>query len=327
MGSVLSLYHTSKQQTYHGNYSTLSDRYEEAVNTANRFEDQPISMLLITKLDSSLLAILILSFLISSIGMVGNGCVIWFLGFCIKKNNFTIYVLNLAIADFGVLMCMFVSSVFVVIVVLKKADVKHLWGLSNQLCSITYCVGLYLLTAISVERCLSILFPIWVRCHRPRYLSTTVSIVIWTFSTLIAVTEILLQYFQLLDICFKIIRFICGLNLFLFTPVMVVSTLILFIKLTCRHQPGKLHTVMLIILLFFIITAVPYSLFFFFTTTDYYLHVIAIPMYDLLIVLNSSINPIIYFFVGNQCNCRSWKSMKGTFQRVFKDETEHTEVS
>ncbi|NWI48494.1 MRGRD protein, partial [Picathartes gymnocephalus] len=41
---------------------------------------------------------------ISLCGLAGNGVVIWFLGFHTKQNPFTVYILNLAVADFSLLL-------------------------------------------------------------------------------------------------------------------------------------------------------------------------------------------------------------------------------
>ncbi|XP_009693313.1 PREDICTED: mas-related G-protein coupled receptor member D-like [Cariama cristata] len=79
-------------------------------------------------------------------GLLGNVVVMRFLGFHMKKSPFTVYVLNLAITDFFLILFFF---------------------------------SIYLLTAISVERCLSILFPIWYRCHCPNHLSGIVCGVLW----------------------------------------------------------------------------------------------------------------------------------------------------
>ncbi|XP_008106524.2 mas-related G-protein coupled receptor member H-like isoform X1 [Anolis carolinensis] len=323
MGSTLSLNYTDNQQNYPGNYSTCSVSYGNVLNEAELFFEQFLSIAFLSTRNSNVHVVFFLSFLIGIVGMVGNGSVIWLLGFHVKRNNFTIYVLNLAIADFIMLVSVTALSVIICVDLSKEYDIITKVLFLGQFISFTYYVGLYLLTAISVERCLSILFPIWVHCHRPKHLSIIVSVLFWIVSALITVTEFLLQYFCLLDFWLTFSRIFSGINLFIFTPVMVVSTLILFIKMSFRHQSGKLHKTLLIVLLFFIITAVPFSIFFFFSIIDYNFHSIALPIYHLLVVLNSSINPIIYFFVGNQCTC---KSIKVVFQNVFKDETELTEV-
>ncbi|NWS09562.1 MRGRH protein, partial [Motacilla alba] len=41
---------------------------------------------------------------ISLCGLAGNGVVVWFLGFHTKQSPFTVYILNLAVADFSLLL-------------------------------------------------------------------------------------------------------------------------------------------------------------------------------------------------------------------------------
>ncbi|CAM9489652.1 unnamed protein product [Bubo scandiacus] len=43
---------------------------------------------------------------------------------------------------------------------------------------------MYLLTAMSLERCLSVLFPIWYRCHHPKHLSGITCGVLWALAGL-----------------------------------------------------------------------------------------------------------------------------------------------
>ncbi|NXU06208.1 MRGRD protein, partial [Buphagus erythrorhynchus] len=44
---------------------------------------------------------------ISLCGLAGNGVVMWFLGFHTKQSPFTVYILNLAVADFSLLLLFF----------------------------------------------------------------------------------------------------------------------------------------------------------------------------------------------------------------------------
>ncbi|NXR00728.1 MAS protein, partial [Sagittarius serpentarius] len=99
---------------------------------------------------------------ISFCGLVGNGIVMWFLGFHMKQNPFTVYILNLAIADFSLLLlffllilallsltaiCSYLYIYFYIDFVFVVEFLCHFFDLSS----------LALLTAISVERCLSVL--------------------------------------------------------------------------------------------------------------------------------------------------------------------------
>ncbi|XP_054841886.1 proto-oncogene Mas-like [Eublepharis macularius] len=47
-----------------------------------------------------------------------------------------------------------------------------------------YVTSQLLLTAISIDRCVSILFPIWYRCHRTTHWSTMVCALIWALTCL-----------------------------------------------------------------------------------------------------------------------------------------------
>ncbi|NXW08147.1 MRGRD protein, partial [Fregetta grallaria] len=93
-------------------------------------------------------------------GLVGNMVVVWFLGFHMKKSPFTVYVLNLAIADFSLLLFLLVKLTLDII-----STVYCIFSFQYRLTSYIlmdlflfwYFASMYLLTAMSMERCLSVL--------------------------------------------------------------------------------------------------------------------------------------------------------------------------
>ncbi|KQL59874.1 mas-related G-protein coupled receptor member X2-like protein [Amazona aestiva] len=106
--------------------------------------------------------------LICLCGLVGNGAVLWLLGFCIRRNPITTYILNLAMADFTFLLFMVTSAL---LYMMENIFCSSAGALVYQrplflLSLLSYNMGLYLLTAISIERCSSILCPLWYRCRR-----------------------------------------------------------------------------------------------------------------------------------------------------------------
>ncbi|XP_066108962.1 mas-related G-protein coupled receptor member X3-like [Saccopteryx bilineata] len=113
---------------------------------------------------------LLVALLLSVFGLVGNGTVIWLLGFRLKRNPFSVYVLNLAIVDFTFLLCLNVT----VTTALLKYENFQLAQIILPLVLTFNTAGLSLLMAISTERCLSVTFPTWYKCRRPAHLSTTV---------------------------------------------------------------------------------------------------------------------------------------------------------
>ncbi|NXQ60521.1 MRGRD protein, partial [Anthoscopus minutus] len=101
---------------------------------------------------------------ISLCGLAGNGVVMWFLGFHTKQSPFTVYVLNLAVADFSLLLLFllfilaFLSlAVFCTPVFPSMPHYSHLEFLLVLLCHMFDLSSLGLLAALSVERCISVL--------------------------------------------------------------------------------------------------------------------------------------------------------------------------
>ncbi|XP_016154351.1 PREDICTED: mas-related G-protein coupled receptor member H-like [Ficedula albicollis] len=122
-------------------------------------------------------------------GLIGNGAVLWLLGFHIRRNPITVYILNLAVADFTFIVFMVASFV---IRLLYDVSCSNVVSVTHLICLLlltlfSYNMGLYLLTAISIERCSSILFPLWYRCRRPQHLSWVVCALLWALSIAVMV--------------------------------------------------------------------------------------------------------------------------------------------
>ncbi|KAL8181618.1 UNVERIFIED_CONTAM: hypothetical protein K2H54_013396 [Gekko kuhli] len=252
-------------------------------------------------------------------GAVGNGIVIWLLGFRIKGNTCSAYILNLAIADLGVLLSVAFIAAEMWIVFLHVFPIMA--AILLFLFLSMYSSSQFLLTAISIDRCVAVFFPLWHRCHRPPHLSTTVCALIWLLSFLLtAITYNLIflklhetkmaEYYQLVA------------NALLCLPVMTIATVSLFIKVCSKarqRRRGKLLTVILLTLLFFLLFAFPFNVVFLLHIFNY------LPSYAsdfamLLACLNSSVNPAIYILVGRQGKSRKRESMKMVFQKIFKEE-------
>ncbi|NXN13221.1 MAS protein, partial [Indicator maculatus] len=99
---------------------------------------------------------------ISGCGLVGNGLVVWFLGFHMKQNPFTTYILHLAVADFSLTLLFFLLmsatlSFTLLCLYIFFPFYKDFVFAVEFLCHFLDLTSLGLLTAISVERCLSVL--------------------------------------------------------------------------------------------------------------------------------------------------------------------------
>nr|XP_013800867.1 PREDICTED: proto-oncogene Mas-like [Apteryx mantelli mantelli] len=260
------------------------------------------------------LEIVFVSFVLPTIlGLGGNGIVLWFLCFKIKRNEFTVYVLNLAIADFTFIFSCFVTFLLILMNLQSPVLEKYFSLVVDIIFYFGYNTSFFLLTAIGAERCLSVLFPVWCQCNRPKHLSAYVCAFLWTLSCLISgmeyfskMTDTQSQDARIHD---AIAIFSCVLNFLIFTPITVLSSLILFITVQRRppqqrHQT-RLYITIMVTVMVFLIFAMPVRLT---NIVKYWLPELVsarlVYISVLLNIINSSANPLVYFCVRGQNRLR-----------------------
>ncbi|XP_021045170.1 mas-related G-protein coupled receptor member A6-like [Mus pahari] len=272
--------------------------------------------------------------ILGMVGMAGNTIVFWLLGFRLRRNAFSIYILNLALADFLFLLCHIIASM---LGLLKFSYTNIIFRRCfYTMRMIPYIAGLSMLSAISTERCLSVLCPIWYRCHRPKNTSSVVCAVIWILSLL---TCILNRYFcGFLDTkyvnnygCMASTYFI-ALYLVFLSVVLCVSSLALLVRLFCgteRMKLTRLYVTIMLTVLVFLLCALPCGFYWFllnlikndFGKFDLSLYMVSL----ILTAINSCANPIIYFFVGSFRHRLKHQTLKKVLQRALEDIPETAE--
>lgn len=270
-----------------------------------------------------------ITLLICLCGLVGNGAILWLLGFRLRRNPFTAYLLNLAVADSCFLLC---TSAFLVIYHMPmlscfQPQLLQVLPLFHSMVLLTYSTSLYLLTAISVERCVSVLWPFWCRCHRPKLLSAVVCSLLWALACGLAGLVYFVCDLGYSEHCWTVLGTLCFLNFCFFTPFMVLSNVILFIKLrrsSWQHHPARLYAIIFLTVFFFLLFGIPLSVQIFLNFFVYINFVFEICL--LLASVNSSINPVIYVLVGSYGKSRFRASVKVALQRVFEDRADSQEA-
>ncbi|KAG8570101.1 hypothetical protein GDO81_014702 [Engystomops pustulosus] len=241
------------------------------------------------------------------LGIIGNGLVIWIAGFRMKKTISAVWFLQLAIADF--LCC---ASLPVIIAGLVSDDMCE--SSSSFLFCFFYDILLrinmttcsLLLTAMSVDRWVSVMWPFWAKVHRTQKLVRITAGIIWVFSILCVGLIIILmdilpiyRYESFTEtMTILLIRFV----LMFVIPFLIIVTsyVTICIKLTKSNRPQRSQRP------YRIITAV--ILGFFICWAPYYIHPL-LALYSgyyfmvdtiilILVYLNSCLNPIIYVFMG-----------------------------
>ncbi|XP_067323370.1 mas-related G-protein coupled receptor member H-like [Anolis sagrei] len=263
----------------------------------------------------------IIALLLCLPGLVGNGIVIWLLGFRIKRTPFTTYILNLAIADFGVLNNEFIGDTCYLFGLVTPDIYQDYYAFFyHGIFLFTFTVSQYLMTIISIDRCVCVFFPLWHRCHRPPHLSTCVCVIVWILSFLTTAIGVSLSYSG-----FPIITFLQFLfNAVVCMPIMCMSTIAIFIKF-CLSPPqrkmGKLLRTIWITLFFFLLFAFPFNI----TLILYLSNLQNDYLYgygNFCALLNSAINPMIYYLVGRDKRGRSSKRINKVLEKLFKEEEE-----
>nr|XP_005343093.1 LOW QUALITY PROTEIN: probable G-protein coupled receptor 32 [Ictidomys tridecemlineatus] len=119
-------------------------------------------------------AVLSVSF---AMGVLGNGLVLWMTTFRMTRTVTTIWFFNLALADF-------LGLLFLPIAIHNVAFGQ--WPLDDVVCklymaflALNLFASIYFLVLISVDRCLSVLYPVWARNHRTTRRAGWLALGVW----------------------------------------------------------------------------------------------------------------------------------------------------
>ncbi|CAM2097468.1 unnamed protein product [Caretta caretta] len=121
------------------------------------------------------LIIFIVTFIL---GLLGNGLVIWVAGLKMKRTVNTVWFLHLAMADFLCCMSLPFSIIHLIL--------HEYWPYGHFLCKVipsaiilNMFASVFLLTVISIDRCLMVMKPVWCQNHRTVRLASVVCGCIW----------------------------------------------------------------------------------------------------------------------------------------------------
>ncbi|KAF6716187.1 Chemokine-like receptor 1 [Oryzias melastigma] len=119
------------------------------------------------------------------LGVLGNGVVIWVAGFKMKKTVNTVWFLNLAVADF-------LFTAFLPLSVTYTAMEFH-WCFGKFMCKLNTTISflnmfasVYILVVISVDRCVSVVWPVWAQNHRNVRKASCVSVCVWVLALVLS---------------------------------------------------------------------------------------------------------------------------------------------
>ncbi|XP_069816310.1 mas-related G-protein coupled receptor member H-like [Dendropsophus ebraccatus] len=318
----------------------INESLDDFINNAswNGTEDNQS----LTKQDTYALPLTIFSLALSVLGLLGNGIVIWFLCVKIKRNSFTIYILNLAVADFsfllGLLVWMMYTFCYLNGLSIPAIEQSYLALIIGLLYNFGFNASIYLLMVIALERYLAALYPFWYQFQRPTNLSPYLCTVFWLLSLLVTGLEnfICMGAAQYQDPgsenCTYVYFFTSALYLTV-VPIMVLSSVTLvavFWKKRWHH--AKPYIVIVISVMVFMLSVIPARilgllLYFKVLQTDDFL-VEFFFVTSLCSAFNCSANPYIYMAVGRWGKQKIEEgSVKHVLEKVFKEATENQNMT
>nr|XP_004664155.2 chemokine-like receptor 1 [Jaculus jaculus]XP_044988880.1 chemokine-like receptor 1 [Jaculus jaculus]XP_044988881.1 chemokine-like receptor 1 [Jaculus jaculus] len=265
------------------------------------------------------------------LGILGNGLVVVITTFKMKKTVNTVWFLNLAVADF-------LFNVFLPIHIVYAAMDYH-WVFGKALCKISSFLlihnmytSVFLLTAISFDRCVSVLLPVWSQNHRHVRLAYMACVVIWVLAFFLSSPSLVFR--DTADLhgkisCFNnfslsahgspaqarmdsvgfgrhaavtVTRFLCG----FLVPVLIITAC--YLTIVCRLRSHRLakskkpFKIIVTIIVTFFLCWCPYHTLYLLelhhTIVPGSVFSLGLPLATAVAISNSCMNPILYVFMG-----------------------------
>ncbi|XP_007906034.2 chemokine-like receptor 1 [Callorhinchus milii] len=272
------------------------------------------------------------------VGISGNALVIWIATQEVRKTITMIWLLNLSVADFMFTALLPFSIVYQV--------EKFHWPFGSFMCKfISFGVHLnmftsvFILTVTSIDRCLSVVFPVWCQNNRSVNSAIIVSLVVWVLAAVVSVPFYLIRdteedlimgttyclYKQdLLNLRSLILaRFTLGFALPFITIAICYTVITLKIKRRWRRVSTKQCKIITMIILAFLFCWIPFHIL-------SIIHMLSdvdiktwLPLATSFAYVYSCINPILYLFAGNGFVLQFKKRIQAAL-RAIHDEMSHS---
>ncbi|XP_033014140.1 formyl peptide receptor 2-like [Lacerta agilis] len=274
------------------------------------------------------------------LGSLGNGTVIWVTARQVFHTVNCVWFFHLALADF-------LFSVSRIVPLLKNAFYEG-WPFGSFLCQANSFIkylnmfgSVFLLAAISLDRAVSVSYPVWFKNHRgPRlawlaaagawFVATSASLPFYLYRRVVAEkgsTKCSLAVGDKVSVkwALYLLRLVCG----FLAPfaIIVVCYGIITVKLRRRQntfRSNKPFKVILAIVVTFFLCWAPYHIFLILKLVGVKGQGISIglPLTSSLAYLNSCANPILYFFLGLDFRRKLGRfNLAGAFRRTLLEES------
>ncbi|XP_075882111.1 chemokine-like receptor 1 [Nelusetta ayraudi] len=289
--------------------------------------------------DGLCMSLLVFSALVFLLGFFGNALVIWMAGFKMKRTVNTTWYLSLAISDF----------VFCAFLPFSMANmVMEEWVFGLAMCKIASSVlflnmfsSIFLLVVISVDRFVSVVFPVWAQNHRSLGKASAVVVLAWLLAMVLSLPSAVFRDVGTHmghTICFNnytlshfshravvLSRFVAGFVVPFF--VIMCCYYVIVVKLRSNRMMTKSSRpfrVMSALVAAFFFCWLPYHVFILLELQHHrYDHVIltsGLKVGAAMAAANSFLNPVLYVFMGNDFKQTFKHSVLSKMENAMADE-------
>ncbi|XP_014874100.1 chemokine-like receptor 1 [Poecilia latipinna] len=312
------------------NYSNM-DNITTAEGTVSQHKESCLK-------EGTCMLLTVINVVIFLLGFFGNMLVIWISGFKMRKTVNTTWYLSLAMSDF--LFCAFLP--FNIVSIAMKE-----WFFGSFMCKFTSAAlfinmfsSIFLLIIISMDRCVSVMFPVWAQNHRSVQKASAVVVFAWLLAAGMSIPSLIYRQVHTnsdgSQSCYTnydttsthmitvVTRFIVGFVV-PFTIIIICYSIIIFkLQNNRMAKSSKPFKVMTALIVAFFVCWLPYHVFVLMELNhrQYDLNVLTtgIQMGVILASANSFLNPLLYVFMGNDFQKKLKSSLLSKMENAMADE-------
>lgn len=309
--------------------------YDNGTNDEETFDKHTSTCLT----DGLCVSLLVFNALVFLLGFFGNALVIWMAGLKMKRTVNTTWYLSLAISDF-------VFCAFLPFSMVNMAMEEWLFGLA--MCKIASSVmflnmfsSIFLLVVISVDRFVSVVFPVWAQNHRSLGKASAVVVLAWLLAVVLSLPSAVFR-----DVSTHMGRTICYNNYTLshfshravVLSRLVAGFVVPFVVIICCYyvivvklrskrvmtRSSRPFRVMSALVAAFFCCWLPYHVFVVLELHhqhhDHNVLTRGLKVGTAMAAANSFLNPVLYVFMGNEFKQKVRHSVLSKMENAMGDE-------
>ncbi|XP_019956428.2 chemokine-like receptor 1 [Paralichthys olivaceus] len=282
--------------------------------------------------------LLVVSVMIFLLGFCGNALVIWISGFKMKKTVNTTWYLSLAISDF--LFCTFLPFSITNMVMEEWLFGRFMCKFTSSIMFVNMFSSIFLLVFISIDRCISVMFPVWAQNQRTVNKASAVVVLAWFLGIALSIPSVIFREVRShlgKTVCFnnytlqqeshKIVavsRFIAGFVIPFIIIIVCYSIIILKLRTNRMTKSAKPLKVMTALVAAFFFCWLPYHVFVLLELNhqnyDHGTLIVGLKVGTCMAAANSFLNPILYVFMGNDFKQKFKSSVLSKMENAMGEE-------